>query len=100
MMSFYDLVNCQTGDGCYCLCVAPPWSGLETDDIVRVDNYSEMRIVKILVAGINQEAYEFMRNTGVEFKRITAKVLYTAMDYTDYTDPGQPDGVGKAEVSE
>ena len=98
-MSFYDLVHCKTVNGYSCLCIAPPWSCLEADDIVRVNN-SEMRIVKILVAGINQEAYEFMRNTGVEFKRITAKVLYTAMDYTDYTDPEQPDGVGKAEVSE
>lgn len=98
-MNFYDLVHCQTVDGYSCLCIAPAWSGLETDDIVRVDN-SEMRIVKILVAGIHQEAYEIMRNTGVKFKRITAKVSYTAMDYTDYTNQEQPDGVGKAEVSE
>lgn len=97
-MSFYDLVNCQTNNGCYCLCVAPPWSGLETDDIVRVEN-SEMKIVKILVAGINQEAYDFMRYSGVEIKRITSKVSYMAMDYSEKSDDDDAPVKG-AEVSE
>ena len=99
MSCFYDLVNCQTGDGCSCLCVAPAWSGLNTDDIVRVDNYSEMRIVNVLVAGINQDAYEFMRNSGVEIKRITSKVLYMAMDYSEESDDNDAPVKG-AEVSE
>lgn len=98
MMSFYDLVNCQTGDGCYCLCVAPSWSCLKADDIVRVNN-SEMRIVKILVAGINQEAYEFMCSSGVEIKRIISKVSYEAMDYSEESDDDDAPIKG-AEVSE
>ena len=96
-MSFYDLAHCHTVDGCSCLCIAPSWSCLEADDIVRVNN-SEMRIVKILVAGINQEAYEFMHNSGVEIKRITSKVSYMAMDYSEETDDVVP--VKGAEVSE
>ena len=96
-MSFYDLVHCKTVDGYSCLCVAPSWSCLEADDIVRVNN-SEMKIVKILVAGINQEAYEFMRNSGVEIKRIISKVSYMAMDYSEETDDVVP--VKGAEVSE
>ena len=97
-MNFYDLVHCQTTNGCSCLCVAPSWSCLEADDIVRV-NDSEMRIVKILVAGINQEAYEFMRNSGVEIKRIMSKVSYEAMDYSEESDDDDAPVKG-AEVSE
>ena len=97
-MSFYDLAHCHTVDGCSCLCIAPSWSCLEADDIVRV-NDSEMRIVKILVAGINQEAYEFMRNSGVEIKRIMSKVSYEAMDYSEGSDDDDAPVKG-AEVSE
>ena len=98
-MSFYDLVHCQTGYGCSCLCVAPAWSGLETGDIVCVENL-EMKIVKICVAGINCETYEFMRNSGVEIKRITSKVSYMAMDYSEEPDDDDDCGVSGAEVSE
>ena len=97
-MNFYDLVHCQTTNGCSCLCVAPAWSNLKANDIVRVGD-SEMKIIKISVAGINQEAYEFMRNSGVEIKRIMSKVLYEAMNYSEESDDDDASVKG-AEVSE
>lgn len=97
-MSFYDLVHCKTVDGYSCLCIAPSWSGLKVGDIVRVDN-SEMRIAKILVAGIHQEAYDFMRHSGVEIKRIMSKVSYEAMDYSEESNDDDAPVKG-AEVSE
>ena len=57
-----------------------------------------MKIIKICVAGISSETYEFMRNSGVEIKRITSKVSYMAMDYSEETDDVVP--VKGAEVSE
>ena len=97
-MSFYDLVHCKTVDGYSCLCIAPSWSCLEADDIVRVEN-SEMKIVKICTAGIDSETYEFMRNSGVEIKRIMSKVSYEAMDYSEESDDDVVPVKG-AEVSE
>lgn len=97
-MSFYDLVHCKTVNGYSCLCIAPSWSCLEADDVVRVENL-EMKIVKICVAGINRETYEFMRSSGVEIKRIMSKVSYEAMDYSEESDDDDAPIKG-AEVSE
>ena len=95
-MNFYDLVHCQTIDGYSCWSIAPAWNFLEAGDIVRVDDNSEMKIVKICTAGISNKTYEFMRNSGVEIKRIMFKVSYEPLDYSDYDDAP----VKGAEVSE
>ena len=99
-MNFYDLVHCQTIDGYSCLSIAPAWNCLEAGDIVRVDDNSEMKIVKICTAGISNKTYEFMRNSGVEIKRIMSKVLYEAMNYSEEPDDDDDCGVSGAEVSE
>ena len=88
-MNFFDLVHCQTTNGCSCLCVAPTWSNLKANDIVRVGD-SEMKIIKISVAGISRETYDFMQSAGYEIKHILSKVVYDVMDYAEYETEYEP----------